>query len=1030
MPTNTNVHSSFRRLLRRAGVNAWVAVTLAVFLAACGTEQPELPFLDGQRIVQPLNQGWRFTLSAAETVDAVPDEKWKDVTLPHTWNAKDGQNGGDDYHRGTGIYRRQLVLDERYQGKHVYLHIDGATIATTVYVNNKLAGQHKGSYGAFRFDVSKLVKPGDNDIEVHVSNAPEDHVAPLSADFTFFGGLYRQMRLIATNPVHLDTTNYASNGVFWSQRKVDKDLAELELRTRLFNEAGNTEALSVQAEMRDDKGMVVARSTQELTLEAGQAVDLEMKLTVDNPHLWHGRKDPYLYRATVSVLRGDEELDTVAENIGLRFFHVDRNKGFFLNGESYPLRGINRMPDFLNKGAAVNREDHERDLQLMLDLGATSLRLGHQQRDPYVYRRADETGLVVWAEVPLINRIQDSPEFTANIKQQTLELVRQNYNHASIVIWGLYNEITLKPGPNPIPLVEQLNALVKTEDPGRLTTAAVAAEGGLDDSLVTTPDLISFNRYDGWYYGNFGHFTEFLDTLHEEGPDLRVGISEYGAGASIEAAFQTDTPVMQDHSEQYQALYHEAYWESLSQRPWVWGQYIWVLADFAVDNRNEGDTPGRNDKGLVTFDRKIKKDAYYWYQANWSQQPMLHITSRRHTQRNRGKVEIKVYSNQAEVELKVNGKSLGVKQHDGLSRFIWSDVPLAMGENKIEVLADTGQTVLTDQMLLTRVNSDDTSISSALLGVDVAAGKIYNPPFGASLEALSALLILPDESQITPVEANESPVLQAGMKVRVTAQDGTSHRDYLLEQAPLSVGKPVWASSEIAADISIGPIDIPVMSAAKANDGIVKVTSEGLTDVNLWNTMGGSSHWWKVDLGADYYLERIEIVWPQHSSLIEAGSMEYSVETAQHFEQTFNVFSETYTERVDGRDNKRSGTTRDTIGAVGRFVQVRLHKSGIFSDTPLVGKYPIYGAEEITVLGGLLYSDKLDIDYQQHTVRIATSLLVGEVRSQLQSVGNRDLQLRDDSGNILQGQARIDAGAQIIVQDVSGRLVEKYTVTK
>jgi Glycosyl hydrolases family 2, TIM barrel domain/Glycosyl hydrolases family 2, sugar binding domain/Glycosyl hydrolases family 2/Domain of unknown function (DUF4982)/F5/8 type C domain len=1002
-------------------------LTIAVALTACSNEQPESAYQEGQRIIQPLNEGWRFALPRPDTEQALANAKWHDVTLPHSWNTKDGQDGGDDYYRGRGIYQRDFTLDEQFDGRRLFLHFDGAATVTTVHVNGEFAGEHRGNYGAFRFDISPLVRQGKNTLEVQVSNAPNEGIAPLSADFTFFGGLYRQVRLIATDSVHIDAGNYASSGVFWSQRKVTRQHADLGLNTELVNESNKARQLKVVASLEDASGTVVATADRELSLEAGERSSIEMALQLEQPHLWHGRRDPYLYTARVSVQAEGHEVDSISEPLGLRFFHVDTDKGFFLNGEAYPLRGINRMPDMLNKGTAISREDHERDLQLMLEIGATSVRLGHQQRDPWVYRRADELGFVVWAEIPLINRINDTDEFADNLQQQALELIRQNYNRTSIVVWGLYNEVTLKPGPDPRPLVKRLNELVKAEDPFRLTSAAVAAEGGLEDPLVTIPDLISFNRYDGWYYGNFDSFPEFLDEMRHEAPALRVGIGEYGAGASIE--FQTDKPVIQDHSEPYQALYHEAYWEALRERPWLWGHYIWVLADFAVDNRNEGDTPGRNDKGLVTFDRKVKKDAFYWYKAAWSDEPVLHITGRRHTQRIHNKVDIKVYANAESVELKVNGKSLGSQRLEDLPRLVWRDVPLALGDNRIEAIATVDGRSISDEIQLTRINSNDTAINSQLLGTDSSSGKIYNTPFGARLDELTALLELPEESTISIVGGTSDTVLAPGMKVRITAQDRTTTGDYTLQQAPLSVGKPVWASSEISGEMSIGPFDMPEMSAARANDGVVNSDpDQGMLDANIWMTMGGKNHWWKVDLGTEYYLDSIEITWPQHASLLEQGAMTYSVDIAADFQQTFDVFSESYQEVVDQRGNQRPNTTQDPLGVTGRFVQVRLHKSGIHSDTPLVGKYPVYGAEEITVLGGLLYSETLEVDYRERSIVLPQSANAEETLKLLQTVKGGSVQLIDSEGKALHGEAQIPAGASAIARNASGSLAELYSL--
>ena len=319
-----------------------VLLLVVVLLSSCSTDQPELPYFEGQRIIQPINQHWRFVLSEPKAIASVADEKWKDVVLPHTWNNRDGQDGGDDYYRGTGIYRRNLELDERYWDKKLYLHFDGATISSRVYVNGMLAGSHKGSYGAFRFDISELVHIGESNlIEVHVSNVSDDRVAPLSADFTFFGGLYRGARLIATEPVHIETMNYASNGVFWTQDKITKHRAELTVRTALLNELAQSETVTISAQLSDGEGTVVASSKQELKLSPGEAAPIKLNLALDNPRLWHGRKDPYLYQASVMVSRDDGTLDSITEPLGLRFFHVDPDKGFFLNGESYPLHGVN-----------------------------------------------------------------------------------------------------------------------------------------------------------------------------------------------------------------------------------------------------------------------------------------------------------------------------------------------------------------------------------------------------------------------------------------------------------------------------------------------------------------------------------------------------------------------------------------------------------------------------------------------------------------------------------------------------------------
>lgn len=1002
-------------------------VLLCLSFSACESNQDEVIRYEHQRLITPLNLNWQFTLLEAGYSTPKKDEEWKDIALPHTWNARDGQDGGDDYFRGTGVYRRDFTLDDRLAGRRLFLHFDGAAISTQVYVNDQLAGVHKGSYGAFRFDISDMVKPGENRLEVRVNNEPDENVAPLSADFTFFGGLYREARIIATDVTHIEATNHASSGVFWTQKAVSDLSATVTVDAVITNAADRERVLTIEAKVLDASGNLVSAESGPLTMAARQRAPVTLILNIQNPRLWHGRRDPYLYRGQLIVSEAGQPIDTVEEAIGIRYFHIDKDRGFFLNGEHYPLRGINRMPDFLDKGTAVSREDHERDIQLMLEMGANSIRLGHQQRDSWVYQRADEVGLVVWAEIPLINRIQDNAEFSTNLEQQTRELIRQNYNRPSIAIWGIYNEITLKQGPDPRSLVQQLHQLVKAEDSSRLTSAAVAAEGGLDDPLVTTPDTISFNRYDGWYYGTFDTFAEFLDELRHTDPELTFGISEYGAGAG--PSIQTEQPRIQDHSEQYQALYHEAYWQAMKVRPWVWGPYIWVLADFAVDNRNEGETAGRNDKGLVSYDRQVKKDAFHFYKANWSDEPVLHIADRRHAKRIRGIIDIKVYSNLDLIELTVNGESQGLRTPDDIARTNWQNVPLRMGENLIIATGRRGEQTLTDQITLSRVVSDETDISSTYLGIDNKHGKIYNAPPGIRLDDLATLLTTPEQSTLSIVGNTDANLLHQNSVVRVTAQNGKSHRDYQLAQAPLSVGKPVWASSEIAGGLSIGPLDIPEMSASMANDGIVvRDPDQGLTDANLWNTMGGSKHWWKVDLGTGYHLDSIEIVWPQHSTMLKEGSMSYSVEVADDFSQTFDEFAESYSEIVDLRNNQRTGTTVDVLDTRGRYVQVRLHESSIFADNALAGSYPIYGAEEITVYGGLLHSDQLAIDYRDRSIAAPDQITVAQLQQRLSVVNGGSLEILDDKAQPATHYAVIQSGYQVIAQDKSNRLSEAYSI--
>jgi beta-galactosidase len=1005
-------------------ISVWLLVAIAI--SGCSPSTSDSIQRENGRLLISLNQDWQFVKADSDVAHDLPEDQWKTVALPHTWNAKDGQDGGDDYYRGTGVYKRTLKLTDELRDKKLYVHFDGATTTARVFVNGHFIGEHKGNYAAFRFDITEYINfEADNTLLVTVNNEVDDNVAPLSADFTFFGGLYRQARLIATDKTHIDALNYASSGVFWSQDKIHRDRAELSVKTRVFNEGNEDSTLIIRARLLDSDGKLAAQHQQAITIQAGGSLPVSAALQLDKPHLWQGLKDPYLYSAELSVTKDNQIIDQVRHDLGLRSFRVDKDLGFILNDEPYPLYGINRMADFPNKGTAINNEDHERDIQLILELGATGVRLGHQQRDQYVYQRASETGLAIWAEVPLINRINTSEAFSLNVEQQALELVRQNYNHSAIMFWGLFNEITLKQGPDPRPLVRSLNELVKQEDPNRLTTAAVAAsgDGALNDLLATTTDVTSFNRYYGWYYGGFSDLTHFMDEARQDYPQRRVALSEFGAGASID--FHADHPQMQDHSEEYQAIYHEKYWQDLKQRPYVWGKFLWVLADFAVDNRDEGDSAGRNDKGLVTFDRKTKKDAFYWYKANWSKQDVAHIAGRRFNQRTKSNVNIKVYTNRDTLELMVNGESMGQLNADESHKLIWEKVPLLMGDNFLEIKGLDGK--VADHITITRIESSDTQITSTLLGIDSQQGKIYNLPYAIPFDKLSSVLKFPQASQVT-LEKGKREHLKNGDVIRVTAQDRKSVQDYTVASGALSTAKPTSASAEIASPLSIGIWNIPAMAASKANDGIITGPVNDLDQVNIWNAMGKGPHWWKVDLGAEYYIDHIAITWPQSMDSLTPGPMSYSIETARNFKQTFDNFSETYQETVDQTANTDIGVTQDKLGVSARFIRLRLHHTQTFADASVMGKYPIFGAEEISVIGGLIRSNKHSIDYQSKTLSVKGNPSIKELLQQLQTVNGVSIQLLNSQGQPLEPQQPVPKGAQLIAFDNFGQLKEHYNL--
>jgi len=673
-----------------------VAVVVAV-----GTAQAR-PSL---RHTTDLDREWTFLRADAPGAEApgFDDRKWARVSLPHTWNAKDGQDGGGDYARGVGWYRRRVTIPKSEAGRQLYVECDAANLEATLYVNGHEVGHHAGGYARFRFDVTSVVALGAPNVNVlafKISNAPNPNVAPRSADYTFFGGLYRDVRLVSVDPVHLDIDSLGSSGVLAFQEAVTKERARVRVRASVSNADPAPRdadvAVSVRVPSGKDAGKVVGRASGHLAIPARGTHEATLTLDLASPHLWDGVRDPYLYALDVEVTAGGRVVDAVSEPLGLRSLDFDATAGFSLNGAPLALHGVNRHQDRQDKGWALSPRDHDEDMALLRELGANAVRLAHYPHSQYFLDLCDRFGIVVWAEIPVVNSAGTGP-FVDNAKQQLSELIRQSGNHPSIVTWSVANELQHdKSDPGAVvPLVNALNALAHEEDPSRPT--ALATFYGATDPSAEITDLVGFNRYDGWYVGTIEAFAPGLDVMRARRPQLKMAVSEYGAGAS--PAIHAAQPKKMDHSEEYQLLFHEAYWQALASRPFVWGSFVWNLADFASDGRKEGDHPGRNDKGLVTYDRKIKKDAFYFFKASWSEQPFVHVTGGRFTPRPKGPVDIKVYSNAPAVRLRVSGSPL-TEQSAKTHVFVWSGVPLKAGPNVIEATAVVGGKTVRDRVTI------------------------------------------------------------------------------------------------------------------------------------------------------------------------------------------------------------------------------------------------------------------------------------------------------------------------------------------
>jgi len=600
-----------------------------------------------------INKNWGF-MKTHEVPDIFPAE-WETVNLPHTWNNIDGQDGGGDYFRGHGIYVKKILKGELPDAEHYYIEINGANSSADVYFNGKHLAHHDGGYSIWRTELDAL--QDENLLVVDVDNSPNEKVYPQFADFTFYGGLYRDVKIICVGDTHFDLETYGGPGIKVIPT-VSENAGNADIEVFISNRKENQ---MLRYTLRDAKGIVLCEEMSE---------NAKCTLTVEDVHLWHGRKDPYLYTAEAELLEDGEVMDKVSARIGFRTFRVDPENGFILNGQEYPLRGVSRHQDRWGIGNALLPEHHEEDIELICEMGASTVRLAHYQHDQYFYDLCDEKGLVVWAEIPYIS--QHLADGVDNTVSQMKELITQNINHPSIVCWGLSNEITLA-GNSDERVRENhriLNDMCHEMDPSRVTTMACFTAAPITDPYVQIPDTVSYNHYFGWYGGDTDMNGPWFDKFHKQYPDIPIGCSEYGCEA---LNWHTSDPQQGDYTEEYQAYYHEELIKQLFSRKYLWATHVWNMFDFGCDGRNEGGENGQNHKGLVTIDRKYKKDSFYAYKAWLSDEPFVHICGKRYVDRVEDVTKITVYSNQPEVELFADGVSLGKKTAE--DHFFYFDVP-------------------------------------------------------------------------------------------------------------------------------------------------------------------------------------------------------------------------------------------------------------------------------------------------------------------------------------------------------------------
>lgn len=734
----------------------------------------------GSRQVVQLGTGWRFVFGdkAGAEAPGFDDAGWQTVSVPHSWNRVGTYlttniphlNRPDTINKSQGIgwYRLPFATPAGAKGQQVWLEFDAASRAAEVWLNGRKLGEHRGGFSRFRFDATTALAPdGKNLLAVRVDNSnpargsSTSDIFPLAGDFFVHGGLYRPVRLVMTNPVHITMTDAGGPGVYARTESIGQGKARVGATIKLSNNAPRAAQLVVAASLVEAAGRTVATARKPLTLPAGATADAALSMDVVKAHLWQGVSDPYLYKLVATVSEGGSVLDRTTQDFGIRQMAFDAEQGFRLNGKPYQLRGVGYHQDHEGKGWAIDEADVARDLAILRDMGATSIRLTHYQHGEPIHRLADRAGIILWDEVAVVStwllgeEQAMPPARLANVHQQLRELIRQNYNHASVANWGLANEVDFGnslPGfvtpangqlADPLILLDDLQKIAKQEDPSRPTSIATCCEGRLFAPGVEVPvtsgavDLGGANRYFGWYYGVPEDLRDHLTQLRAVRPKQPLAITEYGAGGAI--SMHTDNPLGgpvdsrgRSQPEEYMSYVHEQNWAILAERSDLWATWLWAGFDFATTIRREGDADDINTKGLVTYDRAVKKDPYFFYRANWSTQPTVYITGRRYGDRAYGITDVRVYSNAPTTELTLNGRSLGVRSACPNKVCVWQAVALDSGANHLVARGRFGKSSAQDAVdwTLGEVESANIRIDAgALMAAPSESGRFGSDNF-------------------------------------------------------------------------------------------------------------------------------------------------------------------------------------------------------------------------------------------------------------------------------------------------------------
>lgn len=903
---------------------------------------------------------WRF--KKGNTVNAekadFDDSSWEEISLPHTYNAEDGTDGGNDYYRGVAYYRRKITIPEEAYGKNVYLQFDGVNIKTELYLNDEKIGEHKGGYAAFRFDITRYVKiNGEYQLTVKVDNSSDRSIAPLSGDFTQFGGIYRNVSLILTDKVHIDMSDNCSNGVYLTTSNVSSTKADLNVAAKVFNDSDVEKEVKVKITLKHpdnfymnewetkyikDKinfningmygGGLVEEKDLTYTILPGDSVDISEDFSVNNPKLWEGRKCPYRYQVDIWVSVNGEIADSIVEMIGFRSFNIDKKKGFSLNKKSYPLRGVAMHQDYGVKGNAVSFEDITVSFSLVYEVGANTVRLSHYPHSLYTYELCDKYGIVVYSEIPFVNTYGGSgtyekpddilKEFINNTKMQLEEMIKQQYNRSCICFWGLYNEAQKANHEIMVPLVYELNEFAHSLDRTRLTVTATFSEHG----ELLKSDLLAWNTYpaagglkeraEGFYkamsdekvapserYKDF-YIKKYDDAGYYEGLLSRpVALSEYGIGGSIYQHTDDYTILsgtLSVQTEEYQAYAHETWLTQIKEMDYLWGTYVWNMFDFSADNRNEATVPGVNTKGLVTRDRKTKKDSFYVYKAAWSNEVVIYVAGKNNTVRYSDPAYFKVYSNCESVTLYVDDKLIGTidscdSEYDNVFEWKMRD-EFDFGEHTVKVVGKKGFNTFSEEMTFVKRKNTDTTVKSNELRINQLKKYICVTPY-LTVENLHLYIKKHENAQIKVFKDDEkvnSGTINSGMKLKVIAEDGVTTAFYDFVDPNLD---------------TLLVISVPSQEDANPADNLL--------DGNLFTRWSGAANYpaeIKIDLGACAHITKFNIKW------FEPRAYRYTISVSENDKEYMTI--------IDRSTNDINGLVKDIVDPVNaRYIKINVISS-------------------------------------------------------------------------------------------------------